>query len=190
MNDKDFFPAVIASYILGGGFNSYLNMNLREAHGWTYGASSNIGAGKYVTNVRSSSAVKNSVTDSAVVEFIKEIKRIRDEKVTTELLDNAKAGYIGRFVMKAEKPESVARYALNTETEDLPADFYENYIKNINAVTKEEVQKAANKYFLIDNSRIVIVGKGKDVIPGLEKLKIPISYFDKYGNPIEKPVFK
>lgn len=190
MNDKDFFPAVIANYILGGGFNSYLNMNLREAHGWTYGASTSIGAGKYVTSVRSSSAVKNNVTDSAVVEFIKEIKRIRTEKVTTEALENAKAGYIGRFVMKAEKPESVARYALNTETENLPADFYENYIKNVNAVTKEDVMAAANKYFLIDNSRIVIVGKGKEVLPGLEKLNIPIFYFDKYSNPAEKPVFK
>lgn len=189
MNSKDFFPAVIASYILGGGFNSYLNMNLREAHGWTYGASTNIGAGKYVTSIRSSSAVKNSVTDSAVVEFIKEIKKIRTEKVTTELLENAKAGYIGRFVMKVEKPESVARYALNIATEDLPANFYENYIKNINAVTKEDVLAAANKYFLIDNSRIVIVGKGREVIPGLEKLNIPIFYFDKYGNPVEKPVF-
>ncbi|MBA0882569.1 insulinase family protein [Flavobacterium sp. BBQ-18] len=190
MNSKDFFPAVIASYILGGGFNSYLNMNLREAHGWTYGASTNIGAGKYVTSIRSSSAVKNSVTDSAVVEFIKEIKKIRTEKVTTELLENAKAGYIGRFVMKVEKPESVARYALNIATEDLPANFYENYIKNINAVTKEDVLAAANKYFLIDNSRIVIVGKGKEVIPGLEKLNIPILYFDKYGNPVEKPIYK
>ncbi|MEN9908220.1 MAG: hypothetical protein RLZZ540_1369 [Bacteroidota bacterium] len=190
MNSKDFFPAVIASYILGGGFNSYLNMNLREAHGWTYGASTNIGAGKYVTSIRSSSAVKNSVTDSAVVEFIKEIKKIRTEKVTSELLENAKAGYIGRFVMKVEKPESVARYALNIATEDLPANFYENYIKNINAVTKEDVLAAANKYFLIDNSRIVIVGKGKEVIPGLEKLNIPIFYFDKYGNPVEKPIYK
>ncbi|RVT78745.1 insulinase family protein [Flavobacterium sufflavum] len=189
MNDKDFFPAVIASYILGGGFNSYLNMNLREAHGWTYGASTNMGAGKYVTSIRSASAIKNNVTDSAVVEFIKEIKKIRTEKVTTEQLNNAKAGYIGRFVMKAEKPESVARYALNTKIEDLPADFYENYIKTINAVTKEDVLAAANKYFLIDNSRIVIVGKGKEVIPGLEKLNIPISYFDKYGNPVEKPKF-
>lgn len=188
MNDKDFFPTVIASYILGGGFNSYLNMNLREAHGWTYGASTSIGAGKYITSIRSSSAVKNHVTDSAVVEFIKEIKKIRTEKVTTEELESAKAGYIGRFVMKAEKPESVARYALNTAIENLPADFYENYIKMLNAVTKEDVLAVANKYFLIDNSRIVIVGKGKDVIPGLEKLNIPIFYFDKFGNPVEKPV--
>ncbi|MEL1239626.1 M16 family metallopeptidase [Flavobacterium flavipallidum] len=190
MNHKDFFPAVIASYILGGGFNSYLNMNLREAHGWTYGASTGIGAGKYVTSVRSSSALKNNVTDSATVEFIKEIKRIRTEKVDTQALENAKAGYIGRFVMKAEKPESVARYALNTEIEELPADFYENYIKNVNTVSAEDVIAAANKYFLIENSRIIIVGKGKDVIPGLEKLNIPIYYFDKYGNPVEKPTFQ
>ena len=190
MNDKDFFPTVIASYILGGGFNSYLNMNLREAHGWTYGASSNIGAGKHVTSIRSTSAVKNNVTDSAVVEFIKEIKKIRTEKVTTEALESAKAGYIGRFVMKAEKPESVARYALNTEIEELPADFYENYIKTINAVTKEDVIPAANKYFLLDNSRIIIVGKGKEVVPALEKLNIPIFYFDKYANPVDKPVFE
>jgi predicted Zn-dependent peptidase len=70
------FPAVIATYILGGDFNSYLNMNLREEHGWTYGASTVIGAG-YVSKLKSTSCKKNSVTDSAVIEFVKEIKRIR-----------------------------------------------------------------------------------------------------------------
>ena len=190
MSDPDFFPAVIATNILGGDFNSYLNMNLREKHGWTYGASAMIGSGKYVSKLKSASAVRNVVTDSAVVEFVKEIKRIRTEKVSDELLNNVKAGYIGRFVMQVQKPQTVARYALNIETENLPADFYENYIKSINAVTPEEVQKAANKYFLIDNTRIVIAGKGVDVIPSLEKLKIPISYFDKYGNSVEKPVLK
>jgi len=134
--------------------------------------------------------VRNMVTDSAVVEFIKEIKKIRTEKVSEETLKNVKAGYIGRFVMQVQKPQAVARYALNIETEDLPEDFYENYIKSINAVTADQVQLAANKYFLIDNTRIVIAGKGSDVIPGLEKLKIPIFYFDKYGNPLEKPVLK
>jgi predicted Zn-dependent peptidase len=84
------FPAVIATYILGGDFNSYLNMNLREEHGWTYGASTVIGAGKYVSKLKSTSSVKNSVTDSAVIEFVKEIKRIRTEKVSEELLKNVK----------------------------------------------------------------------------------------------------
>ncbi|WP_404827657.1 M16 family metallopeptidase [Flavobacterium shii] len=190
MNDPDFFPAVIANQILGGDFNSYLNMNLREQHAWTYGASSGIGSGKYVTKFKASSAVRNAVTDSAVVEFIKEIKRIRSEKVSDEVLKTVKAGYIGRFVMQVEKPQAVARYALNIETENLPADFYEKYIQTINSVTPDEILRVANKYFLLNNMRIVITGKGSEVILGLEKLNIPISYFDKYANPTEKPTLK
>ncbi|MBF4484707.1 MULTISPECIES: pitrilysin family protein [unclassified Flavobacterium] len=190
MSDPDFFPAVIANQILGGDFNSYLNMNLREEHAWTYGASSSIGAGKYVTKFKASSAVRNTVTDSAVVQFIKEIKRIRTERVPQEVLRNVKAGYIGRFVMQVEKPQTVARYALNIETENLPADFYEKYIQTVNNVTADDIYRVANKYFLLDNMRIVIAGKGSDVITGLEKLQIPIFYFDKYGNPVEKPATK
>lgn len=190
MSDPDFFPAVIANQILGGDFNSYLNMNLREKNAWTYGASSNIGSGKYVTKFKASSAVRNAVTDSAVVEFIKEIKRIRTEKVSEDVLKNVKAGYIGRFVMQVEKPQTVARYALNIETEKLPADFYEKYIQTINNVTPEDIYRVSNKYFLLDNMRIVITGKGSEVIEGLEKLQIPIFYFDKYGNPSEKPITK
>ena len=188
MNDPDFFAAVFATHILGGDFNSYLNMNLREEHAWTYGASATIGSGKYVSKLSCKSAVRNAVTDSAVVEFIKEIKRIRNEKVNPELLQNAKAGYIGRFVMKSQQPQAIARYALYTETENLSKDFYKNYIKNINAVTPEEVQTAANKYILSDNMRIVIVGKASEVLPGLEKLNIPIFYFDNQGNPTNKPL--
>ncbi|MGL2987438.1 M16 family metallopeptidase [Flavobacterium sp. RSSA_27] len=190
MNDPDFFPAVIANQILGGDFNSYLNMNLREKHAWTYGARSEIGSGKYVTKFVATSAVRNAVTDSAVVEFIKEIKKIRTEKVDAEVLKNVKAGYIGRFVMNVQKPQAVARYALNIETEQLPADFYEKYIQTINAVTPDDILRVANKYFLLDNTRIVIVGKASEITSGLEKLKLPLFFFDKYGNPVEKPVTK
>lgn len=190
MNDKDYFATIVANQILGGDFNSYLNMNLREAHGWTYGARSSIGGSKYVSTFRASTQVRNAVTDSAVVEFFKEIKKIRTEKVTDEMLANVKAGYVGKFVMQIEKPQTVAGYALRIKTQGLPEDFYENYIKNINAVTADDVLAVANKYFLEDNIRVVIVGKGSEVIPGLEKLKIPMFYFDKYGVATEKPVMK
>jgi predicted Zn-dependent peptidase len=190
MNDKDYFATIVANQILGGDFNSYLNMNLREAHGWTYGARSSIGGSKYVSTFRASTQVRNAVTDSAVVEFFKEIKKIRTEKVTDEMLSNVKAGYVGKFVMQIEKPQTVAGYALRIKTQGLPEDFYENYIKNINAVTADDVLAVANKYFLEDNIQIVIVGKGSEVIPGLEKLKIPMFYFDKYGVATEKPVMK
>ena len=190
MTDKDYFATIVANQILGGDFNSYLNMNLREAHGWTYGARSGIGGSKYISTFRASTQVRNAVTDSAVVEFFKEIKKIRTEKVTDEMLANVKAGYVGKFVMQIEKPQTVAGYALRIKTQGLPEDFYENYIKNINAVTAEDVMAAANKYFLEDKIRVVIVGKGSDVIPGLEKLKIPMFYFDKFGAPTTKPVMK
>lgn len=191
MTDADFFPVILANQVYGGDFNSYLNMNLREAHGWTYGARSSIGFDKNIYSLfKANTQVRNAVTDSAVVEALKELKKIRTEKVTDEILNNVKAGYIGKFVMQVEKPATVARYALNIETEGLPTDFYENYIKNINAVTPDDIMRVANKYFLADNARIIVVGKGSEVIAGLESTKIPIFYFDKFGNPTEKPAMK
>lgn len=186
MTDKDYFAAIIANQVIGGDFNSYLNMNLREKHGWTYGARSSISGSKYITKFKASSEVRNSVTDSAVVEFVKEIKRIRKEKVSEEVLANVKAGFIGKFVMQIQKPETVARYAVTTETQKLPSDFYENYIKSINAVTTDDVLRVANNYFLIENARIVVVGKASEVADKLEKLKMPVFYYDKFGNYTEK----
>ncbi|MBC5835535.1 insulinase family protein [Flavobacterium bernardetii] len=194
MNDKDYFAAILANQILGGGGEGRLFLNLREKHGWTYGSYSNIGAGKYISKFSSTASVRNTVTDSAVVEIFNELKKIRTDLVSAEDLRNAKAKYIGNFVMQIEKPATIARYALNIKTLGLPEDFYENYVKNINAVTPEDVRNAANKYFLANNTRVVIVGKAADVLPGLEamsaKEKMPIFYFDKFGNKTEKPVVK
>lgn len=191
MTDKEYFAGILANQILGGGGEGRLFLNLREKHGWTYGAYSSLGSGKYVEKFRSGASVRNAVTDSAVVEFMNELRRIRTELVSAEDLKNAKAKYIGNFVMQIQKPATIARYALNTETQGLPADFYENYIKNINAVTAEDIKAAANKYFLAENTRVVIVGKASEVLPNLEKMsakqKLPIMYFDKFGNPTEKP---
>ena len=188
MTDKEYFAAILANQILGGGGEGRLFLNLREAHGWTYGSYSSIGANKYTSSFRSTASVRNAVTDSAVIEILNEVKRMRTDLVSEEDLKNAKAKYIGNFVMQIEKPSTVASYALRTETQNLPDDFYENYIKNINAVTPEDIRNAAQKYFKSDNSRIVIVGKASEVLPGLESRNIPINYFDKYGKPTEKPV--
>ena len=194
MTDKEYFAALLANQILGGGGEGRLFLNLREKHGWTYGAYSSIGSGKYINKFRSGSSVRNVVTDSAIVEVFNELKKIRTELVSEEDLKNAKAKYIGNFVMQIEKPSTIAGYALNKETQGLPEDFYENYIKNINAVTAEDIKNAANKYFLADKTRVVIVGKAGDVLPGLETMskreKLPIFYFDKFGNPTEKPAVK
>lgn len=194
MTDKDYFAAILANQILGGGGEGRLFLNLREKHGWTYGSYSNLGASKYISKFSSTASVRNAVTDSAVVEIFNELRKIRTDLVSEEDLKNAKAKYIGNFVMQIEKPATIARYALNIKTLGLPEDFYENYVKNINAVTPEDVRNAAKNYFLADNTRVVIVGKAADVLPGLEamsaKEKMPIFYFDKYGSKVDKPVVK
>jgi len=190
MDNPDYHAVLVANQIFGGNFNSYLNMNLREAHGYTYGARSSLRPSKYISKFQSGAQVRNEVADSTVVEIFKEFHKIYTEKVSTENLKNIKASYAGRFVMAVEKPETVARYALNIEKNNLPKDFYETYLQKINAVTIDDVQRVVKKYFNKDNARIVVTSKGADVIPALEKLGYPIHYFDKEGNKIEKPEMK
>lgn len=190
--DPDYFPVLIANKILGGGGEARLFLNLREDKGYTYGAYSSTGDDKYVARFVASASVRNAVTDSAVVAFLDELHRIRNEKVSQEELANAKAKYTGDFVLALERPSTIAQYALNIETDDLPENFYQTYLQKINEVTAEDIQRVAKKYYLADNARIVVVGKGSEVAPALEKLsyngkKIPVKYFDKNANPIDKP---
>ncbi|MCF6280337.1 MAG: insulinase family protein [Flavobacteriaceae bacterium] len=187
MSDPDYHAVLVANQILGGDFNSYLNMNLREAHGYTYGARSSINADKYASMFRTGASVRNMVTDSTVIETMKEIHRIRTEDVTEENLANVKAGYVGKFVLALEKPRTIANYALNIKTKNLSDDFYKTYLQKINAVSVADIKRVANKYFGEDNARIVVVGKAIDVLPNLEKLPYAINYFDIYGNPTDKP---
>ncbi|UZH56405.1 insulinase family protein [Salinimicrobium tongyeongense] len=192
--DPDYFPVLIANKILGGGGEARLFLNLREDKGYTYGAYSSTGDDKYVARFVASASVRNAVTDSAVVAFLDELHRIRNEKVSEEELANAKAKYTGDFVLALERPSTIAQYALNIETDNLPQDFYQTYLKKINAVTAEDIQRVAKKYYLANNARIVVVGKGSEVAGALEKLTyngkdIPVKYFDKYANAIEKPDF-
>jgi predicted Zn-dependent peptidase len=186
-DDKDYYATLLANQILGGGSTGRLFKNLREDKGYTYGAYSRIGASRYASRFIASASVRNMVTDSAVVETMKEINKIRYQKVTQEELNIAKAKYLGNFVKAIERPSTIANYALNILINDLPKDYYENYLANINAVTLEDVQNAAIKHFKSENTRIIITGKGIDVLNNLEKTDYVIKYFDKEGNPTEKP---
>lgn len=193
MNHPDYYAATVANSILGGSFGSYLNMNLREAKGYTYGAGSRIGANRYYnSSFTASTKVRNEVTDSAVVEVMKEMERIRNTFVDDEMLATAKAQFLGDFIMSSEDKEVVAERAITIKTNNLPEDFYKNFIANINAVTKEDIKRVANKYFKTDKARIVLVGKASEVLENLEKMQlngkpVPILFFDKNANPVERP---
>ena len=187
LGDKDYYAALLANRILGGGGTARLYSNLREDKGYTYGSYSSVRQSRYAATFRATASVRNMVTDSSVVEMMKEINRIRYQKITEAELKNAKAQYVGSFVINVQKPATVAGYALNRELYNLPDNFYENYLKNINAVTIDDVQNAAIKYFKGNKARIVITGKGIDVLKNLEKTDYIIKYFDDKGNPTVKP---
>ena len=195
MSDEDYIPALIANQILGGGAEGRLFLNLREDKGYTYGSYSGIGSSKDTkARFRATAQVRNAVTDSAVVQILEEVKRIRIELVNQEDLKNAKEKYKGSFVRSLERPQTVANFALNIETQGLDGDFYETYLSRIDAVTAEEVMAAANKFVALNNLRIVVVGKGVEVAEALENInfdgaKLKVNYFDPFANSIEKPTF-
>ena len=187
MKDPQYFSGVIANHILGGA-ETRLFMNLREKNGYTYGAYSHLSTNKYSPYFSANASVRNEVTDKAVVEFMNELKGI--SQIKPEELANAKAKLKGEFIMSLEKPETIARFALNERLYSLPSDFYANYLKSIDKVTTSDVSAAAKAYILPNQSRIFVAGKGSEIADGLEKLGYPVKYFDKFANPASKPETK
>ena len=191
--DADYFPMLVANRILGGGGQARLFLNLREDKGYTYGSYSSFRTDKYSrSRFRAYASVRNAVTDSSVVELVKEINKIKELPVSQEELDQAKAKYVGDFVLALERPATIARYALAILTEGLPADFYTTYLQKINAVSVEDIQRVTQKYIHLDNARIFVTGKGSEVLENLEKSSplgktLSFRFYDKYGNEMERP---
>ena len=186
--DPQYFSGVLANYILGGGGEARLFMNLREKNGFTYGAYSNLSTGKYNPKFTANASVRNEVTDKAVQEFMNELKGISTIKL--DELENAKAKLKGQFIMSLEKPETIAEFALSEKLENLPEGFYNNYLKSIDKVTIADTENAAKANILPNQSRIFIAGKASEIADSVEKLGYPVKYFDAYANPIQKPATK
>ena len=111
--------------------------------------------------------MRNEVTDSAIVEFLMEIGRMRTESVTEEDLIAAKASLSGAFGRSLESTSSAANFALNIARYGLPSDYYNNYLARLEAVTAEDVMRVSNQYMKTDNLTISVVGKAQDVAAGL-----------------------
>lgn len=186
MSSPDYFPLLLANKILGGGAEARLFMNLREKHGFTYGAYSAVGAGRFQSDFNASASVRNEKVDSAVTQFLYEINRMRTEKVNAKELQDAKNQYNGSFALGMENPARTANFASNILINKLPPDFYRTYLQKINAVTVDDIQRVAKKYFNYGNTRIVVVGKQEQVLPGLKALGYPVKFYDKYAAAVDE----
>ena len=186
MANPEYFALRLANQILGGQ-GGRLYENLREDKGFTYGAYSSASTSRYVSTFTASTSVRNEVTDSAVAEIINEITNINLEDVSESKLESVKQKFVGNFIMSTEQPSTIANFATNIDKFNLPDNFYETYLENFQNVTIEDIKRVSKKYFKKDNLRIIVVGKGQDVLERLENLPYEIKYYDKNGEPSIKP---
>lgn len=182
VGDKDYIKAKVMNTILGGGTFRLYN-NLREKHGYTYGSYSQLTQDRNIGNFLANAEVRNPVTDSSIVQILYEMKRMTEEAVPQDELSMVKNYVSGSFALSLEKPETVANFALNIERYGLPKDYYENYLKNIAAITSDDIKLAANEYLKPNNCNIVVVGKAEEIAKPLSALTpgTNIRYFDTDG---------
>jgi zinc protease len=155
---EDYFDLVVMNAILGGLFNSRINLNLREAHAYTYGAFSAFDWRRDAGPFLVSTAVRTDVTAEAISEIITEIERMRREPVAAGELSLAISYLDGVFPIRYETTGAVASALANQVIFDLPDDYFDAYRGRIRKVTRESVLRAAEKHLHVDRLQAVIVG--------------------------------
>jgi len=187
VGDPDYIKARVANTILGGG-TFRLFENLREKHGWTYGAYSQISPDKLIGNFMATAEVRNSVTDSAITQILFEMKKMGSEPVPQSELSLVKNYVSGTFALSLENPQTIANFALNTNRYNLPADYYQNYLQNIAAINQDDIQTVSRKFITPANATILVVGKAEEVAKSLTGFSKDgkVNYYDVDGNLIDK----
>jgi len=183
LNNPDYIKSQVTNTILGGGVFR-LFKNLRETHGFTYGAYSSLATDQIAGHFTAFVDVRNSATDSAITEILYEMKRIGKEPVEEAELTLAKNYMTGSFAISLESPQTVANFAINTAKYNLPTNFYQDYLKNLSNVKAEDVLASGKKYIKPENSYILVVGKASEVAEKLKKFSVSskIDYYDVDGN--------
>jgi zinc protease len=177
--DPDYFAIVVMNAVLGGLFSSRINLNLREVHGYTYGASSYYDwrreAGPFVV----STAVQSEVTAAAIAETLKEIGTIREKEIAHDELTLATSYLEGVFPIRYETTSAIASALANLVMFGLPQDYFDTYRSNIAGVTTADVLKAAQNHVRPDELQIVVVGNADVIREPIEELSFgPVSTRD------------
>jgi len=169
-NNPDLVELGVVESVLGGGFSGRLFQNLREKHGWTYGAYASGVYQRYLGYFAASTEVRNAVTDSAITEILAEMRRICSEPINEEELKLQREYLAGNYLLSLERAEQNATRLQNIEFYGLPADYYKTYAQRVSRVTPEKALELAKKYIEVNDLAIVVVGDAKEIKPKLEKM--------------------
>lgn len=182
----EYYKLRIANFVLGGNFNSRLNLNLREDKAWTYGARSVFGGSKYPGPFLAGGGIKAVATDSAVVEFIKEIKKYADSGITPEELAFTKSSIGQADALEYETPAQQAGVLKRIITYNLGKNYVDKQNEILKNISKDEIDALAKKYLPYDKMNIIVVGDKANTFAGLSKLGYELIELDTDGNPVEK----
>jgi zinc protease len=180
----DYYALRVLNTILGGSFTSRLNQNLRETHGYTYGARSAFSMLRLAGPFTAGASVQTAKTDSALIEFFKELRRLRDEPVPEAELAKAKAYITLGLPAEFETTRGAAGMFAELLNNDLPLDTYATFIPKLNAVTAADVQRAAQRYIRPDEFAVVVVGDRAKIEAPIQALQEgPTEARDLWGKP-------
>jgi zinc protease len=182
----DYYAAVVTNAVLGGLFSSRINLNLREKHGYTYGAFSHIDwrrqAGPFVI----STAVQSEVTAPAAQEALTEIERIRADRVSVDELSLATSYLDGVFPIRYETTDAIAGALATLVQYNLPDDFYDTYREHMRAVTTEDVLRVAQTHLRPPEMQMLAVGDPDAVRGPLEAIGFgPTTVYDTEGQVLD-----
>ena len=184
-SSPDYVPIEVMNKALGGLFSSRINMNLREEHGYTYGAFSLFFYRRGPGIFGAGGAIRTDATAPAVGEILKELERIHTAPLTADELKLAKDAFSLSLAGLFETSERTAGTIGTLFTYELPLDYYGQLPEKINAVNSADVQRVATEYIHPDSSIVIAVGDRAKIEPELKKLSIgPIEMVDYDGNPV------
>jgi predicted Zn-dependent peptidase len=165
----DYIPSSVMNTILGAS-DARLFDNLRETHGYTYGAYSSLTKDPLVGQFRAYAQVRNAVTDSAIREFFYELNRIRDTLVPADELQGVQNYLNGTFSISLQNPQTVAGFYIDQERYRMSPTYYRNYLQNLAQVDQEAVQSMARKMIQPGSCVVLCVGKGSEIAPKLRAM--------------------
>jgi zinc protease len=182
---QDYFALTVMNTILGGSFTSRLNQNLRETRGYTYGAGSRFDMRRAAGPFLASAEIVTAKSDSALLEFMKELNGIR-QLVPPAELSRAKRYLQLQLPGNFETTQQIAAALVPVALYGLPLDYYNNYVQNIEGVTQADVARVAQQYINPGSLAVVIVGDRKTIEAGLKATNVgPIAIRDLSGQPIQ-----
>ncbi|MFL5765984.1 MAG: M16 family metallopeptidase [Bacteroidia bacterium] len=181
----EYYKTTVANYVLGGAFNSRINLNLREAHGFTYGARSGFSGNQFAGPFTASAGVRGNATDSSVVEFVKEIKAYADKGITEEELAFTKSSMGQSEALKYETAMQKAGFIKRIMDYNLDKDFTIKQNEILKNMTKADVDAIAKKNLPYNNMAMLVVGDKSKVFEPLKKLGYEVVELDTDGNPVK-----